>query len=132
MYQLLYTCVYVYRNAFVNVTHIGLGGAVGMIATPVGALIGAGVGALIGGGVGLVAGAAGGAGAGVGVAHRQKPITLTMSCTAEEIFQCLDMGSNFRKEGDRVFVEITGSFECEGSHTEILLQEMGQLQVENV
>jgi hypothetical protein len=121
--------VYVCRNAFVNVTHIGLGGAIGIFATPVGAIIGAGVGALIGGGAGLVAGLAGGAGAGVGVAHRKKPITLT--CTAEEIFQCLEMSRNFRKEGDQVFVEITGSFECEGSHTEILLQEMGQLEIEN-
>ena len=100
-----------------------------MIGTPIGILIGAGVGALIGGGLGLVAGLAGGAGAGVGVAHKLRPITLT--CTTEDIFPCLEMSSNFRKEEDRVFVEITGSFECEGSHTQILLQEMGQLQVDN-
>ncbi len=106
-----------------------LGGIIGLIATPVGAAIGAGVGALIGGGAGLVAGLAGGAGAGVGVAHRQKPITLT--CTVEDVFPCLEMSSNFCKEGDRVFVEITGSFECEGSHIQTLLQEIGQVQVEN-
>ena len=100
-----------------------------MVGTPIGAAIGAGVGALIGGGVGLVAGLAGGAGAGVGVAHKVKPVTLT--CTAEDIFPCLEMSSNFRKEGDRVFVEITGSFQCEGCHTQILLQEMEQLQVNN-
>ena len=101
-----------------------------MIGTPIGAAIGAGVGALIGGGAGLVAGLAGGAGAGVGVAHRLRPITLT--CTAEDIFPCLEMSSNFRKEEGRVFVEITGSFECEGSHTQILLQETGQLQLKHV
>ena len=98
-----------------------------MIGTPIGAAIGAGVGAVIGGGIGLVGGLAGGAGAGVGIAHSQRTITLT--CTAEDIFRCLEMSSDFRKEGDRVFVEITGSFTCEGSHTQILLQEMGQLQI---
>ena len=98
-----------------------------MVGTPIGAAVGAGVGALIGGGIGFVAGATGGLGAGVGIAHRQSPITLT--CTAENIFKCLEMSSNFRKEGDRVFVEITGSFTCEGSHTQILLQEIGQLHV---
>ena len=102
-----------------------------MIGTPIGAAIGAGVGAMIGGGVGLVAGVAGGAGAGVGVAHMKRPVTLTMSCTAEDIFPCLEMRSNFRKEEGRVFVEITGSFEYEGSHTQILLQQMEQLQVDN-
>ena len=100
-----------------------------MAGTPVGAAVGAVVGALIGGGIGLVGGAAGGLGAGVGIAHKQSPITLT--CTAEDIFKCLEMSSNYRKEGDRVFVEITGSFTCEGSHTQILLQEMGQLRVED-
>ena len=100
-----------------------------MVGTPIGAAIGAGVGALIGGGAGFIAGVAGGAGAGVGVAHKVKPITLT--CTAEDIFPCLEMSSNFRKEEGRVFVEITGSFECEGSHTQTLLQEMEQLQVNN-
>ena len=109
--------------------HTVLGGVIGLIATPIGAAIGAGVGALIGGGAGFLAGLAGGAGAGVGVAHKLRSITLT--CTAEDIFQCLEMSSNFRKEGDRVFVEITGSFECEGSHTQTLLQETEQLQVEN-
>lgn len=100
-----------------------------MIGTPIGAAIGAGVGALIGGGIGLVAGVAGGAGAGVGVAHRVRPITLT--CTAEDVFPCLEMSRNFRKEEGRVFVEITGSFEYEGSHAQTLLQETGQLEVEN-
>ena len=65
----------------------------------------------------------------MGVAHRLRPITLT--CTAEDIFPCLEMSSNFRKEEGWVFVEVTGSFECEGSHTQIILQEMGQLQVDN-
>ena len=82
---------------------------------------------MIGGGIGLVGGLAGGAGAGVGIAHSQQPITLT--CTMEDVFQYLEMSSNFRREGDRVFVEITGSFTCEGSHTQMLLQEAGQLQV---
>ena len=100
-----------------------------MIGTPIGAAIGAGVGAVIGGGIGLVGGLAGGAGAGVGIAHRQRPITLT--CTAEDVFQCLEMSSNFRREEDRVFVQITGSFTCEGSHTQTPLQEMGQLHVED-
>ena len=97
-----------------------------MIATPIGAAIGAGIGGLIGGGIGFVTGAAGGAGAGVGIAHKQKPITLT--CTAEDVFKCLERSSNFRKEGDRVSIEITGSFTCEGSHTQTLLQQMGELQ----
>lgn len=97
-----------------------------MIATPIGAAIGAGVGALIGGGIGLVVGTAGGAGAGVGIAHRQTPITI--ACTAEDVFLCLEMSSNFRKQEGRVHVEITGNFTCEGSHTQTLLQELGQHQ----
>ena len=101
-----------------------------MVGTPIGAAIGAGVGALIGGGIGLIGGLAGGAGAGVGIAHKQKPITFT--CTAEDVFQCLEMSSNFRKEGDQVFVEITGSFTCEGSHTRMLLQEMEQLHAGDI
>ena len=107
-------------NNYVHV-HTVLGGVIGLIATPIGAAIGAGVGALIGGGAGFLAGLVGGVGAGVGVAHKLRPITLT--CTAEGIFPCLEMSSNFRKEEGRVFVEVTGSFECEGSHTQTLLQE---------
>ena len=95
-----------------------------MIGAPIGAVIGAGVGAAIGGGIGLIGGLAGGAGAGVGIAYRQRPILLT--CTAEDIFQNLEMSSNCHREGDQVIVEITGTYTCEGRRAETLLQEMGQ------
>ena len=103
-----------------------LGGAIGMIGTPVGAAIGAGVGAVIGGGIGLVVGAVGGAGAGVGIAHKQIPIAI--ECTAEDVFLCLEMSRNFRKQEGRVHVEITGNFTCQRSHTQTFLQGLGQQQ----
>ena len=102
------------------------GGAIGMLGTPVGAVIGAGVGALIGGGIGLVGGVAGGAGTGVGIAHVLRPISLT--CTAEDIFQHLELSSNYRREGDRVMVDITDSFTCEESTSCTLIQEYGHQQ----
>ena len=97
-----------------------------MVGTPIGAAIGVGVGGLIGGGAGLITGLVGGAGAGMGIAHRQTPIML--ECTAEDIFLNIEMSRNFHKEEGRVFVEITGTFTCEASHTQTLLQEMEQLE----
>ena len=100
------------------------GGAIGLIGTPIGAAVGAGLGAMIGGAIGLAAGAVGGATAGVGISHRIQPVTLT--CTAEDIFTNLELSHNYRREGDRVMVEITGSFNCEGSHVQTLIREASQ------
>ena len=91
-----------------------------MVATPIGAAIGAGVGALIGGGIGLVGGMVGGAGTGIGITHRCKRISVI--CTAEDIFQHLELSRNYRKEGERVMVEITGTFTCDESITSTLVR----------
>lgn len=94
-----------------------------MVATPVGAAIGTGFGAVIGGGIGLIGGAVGGGGAGLGISHRMRPIS--HNCSAEDIFKHLEMSSNYRREGSRVIVEITGNFTSEGSVTHVLINEAG-------
>ena len=99
-----------------------------MIGTPVGSVVLAGVGAMIGGAIGLAGGAVGGAGAGVGVAHRLEPVTLT--CVAEDIFRCIELSTNYHREGDRVVVEITGSFNCKASQANVLIREASQYSVQ--
>ena len=115
--------LYYYSSSSPPPNNINKGGLIGMVATPVGAVIGTGVGALVGGGIGLVGGAVGGGGAGVGITHRMRPISHT--CSAEDIFQHLEMSSNYQREGSRVIVEITGNFTCEGSVTRVLIYEAG-------
>ena len=83
---------------------------------------------MIGGTIGLAGGAVGGAGAGVGVAHRIEPVTLT--CTAEDIFQHIEQSSNYHREGNNVVVEITGLYNCKASQANVLVREASQYAVQ--
>ena len=120
----IYIMLTLYQHITIFSSHnTNKGGVIGMFATPVGAAIGAGVGALIGGGCGLVGGAVGAGGAGLGITHRMKPIS--HNCSAEDIFKHLEMSSNYKREGSRVIVEITGNFTCKESVTHMLINEAG-------
>ena len=90
-----------------------------MIGTPIGAVLVAGIGAVIGGGIGLFGGVVGGGAAGVGIAQRNRQILI--KCTAEDIFKHLEQQSNYRRDGNLVLAEITGTFTCPGTQRRIII-----------
>ena len=90
-----------------------------MVGTPIGSAFGAVIGAAIGGGIGLFGGGVGGGAAGVGIAQRNRQISI--KCTAEDIFKHLERQSNYGRDGNLVLVEITGTFTCPGTQRRIII-----------
>ena len=91
-----------------------------MVGTPIVSVFGAVIGGAIGGGIGLLGGGVGGGAAGVGIAQRNRQILI--QCKAEDIFKHLEQRSNYRRDGNLVFIEITGTFECPGTQRRIIVR----------